>query len=385
MITLLEGEIMKKFLFLFFILFLITNVFAQQDVCKVNSVCNTNSITTTTIHSLKGTGQTVYLFYSPDCPHCEKTFSFLKEMHLKYNINLIVYNAKIDLNLFKQAMSYFNQNDYTVPKLIVGNKLLAGDKEIFSGFEVTLNKMIKNKIKTIDFKNIKIKKPNLLSVVGLAFADSINPCALAVLLILLTVVLIKFNKKAVLKHSLAFIITIFISYLLIGILLVLGFKSLAIYLGIGAKVFSIIFGVIAIILGLLNFKDFISYGSGGFVMEVPKKWRPTMKKVIDSVTSVWSAVIIAFIVSFFLLPCTAGPYFLVSGLLYNLNWSIIISYLVVYNIVFLIPMVIISFLVYFGIIEIENIESRRKKYIIYLHLITAIVLILIGIYLLFLF
>lgn len=73
-------------------------------------------------------------------------------------------------------------------------------------------------------------------------------------------------------------------------------------------------GILGILIGLANLKDFFWYGKG-FIMEVPLAWRPRMMKIIQAVVSPWGAFAVGIIVSLFLLPCSAGPYVTVLMLL----------------------------------------------------------------------
>ena len=148
--------------------------------------------------------------------------------------------------------------------------------------------------------------------------------------------------------------------------------------GISHSFFWIV-AILAIIVGIFNLKDYLWYGRW-FVMEVPMSWRPKLQALLKSVTSVPGAFLIGFAVSLFLLPCTSGPYIVILGLLAKVathNYALLL--LLLYNLVFILPMLIITLLVYFGFTTTKKAEEWRKSKLTFLHLITGVILILLGI------
>ena len=140
-----------------------------------------------------------------------------------------------------------------------------------------------------------------------------------------------------------------------------------------------IVAALAILIGLFNLKDYLWYGKW-FTMEVPLSWRPALQKLIKGVTSVPGAFLIGFVVSLFLLPCTSGPYIVILGLLAKAaarNYAI--SLLLLYNFIFVLPMLLITLAIYFGFTTTEKAEEWRQKRLKVLHLIAGIIILLLGI------
>jgi cytochrome c biogenesis protein CcdA len=211
-------------------------------------------------------------------------------------------------------------------------------------------------------------------VVAAAAVDAINPCAFAVLIILMTAALSIANKKRALKFGLAFTVSVYISYFLMG----LGLFSALQATGISHK-FYIIVTVLAVIVGLLNIKDYFWYGKG-FLMEVPLSWRPAMKKILNSTTSPFGAFVAGFAVSLFELPCTGGPYIVILGLLAKeVTQNVGIMYLLLYNLVFVSPLIILSIIIYKGLSTTEALEKIRLEKIRLLHLIAGLLMLGIAI------
>ena len=154
------------------------------------------------------------------------------------------------------------------------------------------------------------------------------------------------------------------------------FKVIQITGGFSNQILKIV-GVLAIVLGLFNLKDYLWYGKL-FVMEVPFSWRPKLKEILKSVTNPVGAFMIGFIVSLFLLPCTSGPYVVILSLLASRTQVIqALSYLVLYNLIFVSPMILITVLVYRGM-DPNKAEKVRVKRLKTLHLIAGLVLLVMG-------
>ncbi len=215
-------------------------------------------------------------------------------------------------------------------------------------------------------------------ITGLAAADAVNPCVLAILTIILTVIFVRYpkNKKQVLMAGFAFTLAVYITYFFYGLIIIQFFKSLTQSIdAIKIYIYQII-GVAAIILGLWNIKDFLI--PGNIPLEIPMSWRPKMRKIAGSITSPKGAFVLGFFLTLFLLPCTIGPYIIAGGILEKLAWVTIIPWLAYYNIIFVLPMIGITLFVYGGFSSVERAAGWRKKNVRYLHLIAGIILIILG-------
>ena len=178
--------------------------------------------------------------------------------------------------------------------------------------------------------------------------------------------------------GLAFIASIYISYFLFGLGILKAIQALQ----INTKIIYGIVGIIAILIGLANLKDFFWYGKG-FVMEIPRKWRPMLQAMLRKITSPLGAFFIGFVVVLFELPCTGGPYFFALGLLSQFeSYSVIIPYLAYYNLFFVLPLLIIAALIYFGQSTLEKATEWKEKNIRLLHLATGLIMLALGLWVL---
>ena len=143
--------------------------------------------------------------------------------------------------------------------------------------------------------------------------------------------------------------------------------------------FYTVIAILAIVVGIFNLKDYLWYGKW-FVMEVPMSWRPRLKALINSVTSVPGAFFVGFAVSLFLLPCTSGPYIVILGLLaHTTTKGYALELLALYNLIFVSPMILITGAVYFGFTTTEKAEEWRTKKLKVLHLIAGLIILGLGV------
>jgi len=210
-----------------------------------------------------------------------------------------------------------------------------------------------------------------------AIVDSINPCAIAVLVILLTGLLAVKNRQVILRTGLMFVVGLFLAYYLIG----LGLLG-AIHLTGLASILHKLVAIIAIVIGLFNIKDYFCYGGMGFVTEIPRSWRPRIKALLSGIVTPWTAFLAGVLVTFFELPCTGGPYLFTLGLLSKgFSWWEVAGILGYYNLLFILPLIIILSLVYWGYATAVRTGEWKDKNIRLLHLVAGVIMLGLGIWL----
>lgn len=225
---------------------------------------------------------------------------------------------------------------------------------------------------------------NFTRITSLALADSVNPCAIAVLTMVLIAILLHDpeKRKRVLYAGIAFIAAVYLGYLFYGAVIIQFFNAFASVLRENATYIFNGLAIFAMILGALNIKDYFSYQPGGLATEMPMWMRPYAKLTINRITSPAGAFFIGFLVTIFLLPCTIGPYIIASGLLAELGFIGALPWLLYYNILFVLPMAFIVGLVYFGFSKVEEVSGWKERNIRRLHLIAGLLLFIVGILLL---
>ena len=224
------------------------------------------------------------------------------------------------------------------------------------------------------------EKLTLAKIFSLAVVDSVNPCAIAVLaLMLLTIIVYNpGNRKKILLAGLAFIVTVYVMYLAYGLILINIFKLMQFLTATKLYLYKAL-GVVAMLFGLLNIKDFVKYKPGTIGTEMPLSLRPKVKKVISKITSPLGAFAVGAFVTIFLLPCTIGPYIVATGILSALQLLKTMPYLLFYNFIFVLPMLIITLLVYFGFAKVEDINKWKERNIKKLHLVAGAIMFGLGV------
>lgn len=337
-------------------------------------------------------------FYSPTCHACQSIADFIAEINKTYaqNITLHKFDVKEPANfeLYNSFCSVQNlsTNERGIPLIITKDSFLMGTDKIRSNLENDILKLIEeNKTGCIDesicHADVNIAQANqtntqaivtLPLIVVAAAADSINPCAIGVLIFLIGFLLVSSGKnyKRTMKIAIIYIITVYIVYFLagLGILEVLSRLS---FLRWVTKAFGIGVGI----LGLINVKDAIENKPSG-TLAIPTKTKPLIEKWVYR-ASLPAAIILGIIVASVELPCTGGMYLAILTLMANtVSRQTAIIYLLIYNFIFVLPLIILAILFTKGF-EAEKLQNYLEKHKRKSRMIMGIVLLGIGILLFF--
>jgi len=333
-------------------------------------------------------------FYSKTCSHCNLVNEYFQNNNIydKYDIQKIETSGPQNIDNFNKFFAAFNVpvENRGYPVIFFADKMIAGDQKIINNFVKEIDQADASQFPTPEsiIASAKVEKPvveqkapvgsvHLFLLISAAFADALNPCALAVLILLLSTVVAAKGRTSALLSGFSFALAVFISYFLMGLgaYNAITAFSLPKYMSLGVGIFSIL-------VALANLKDFFWYGKY-FIMEVPMSWRPKMQMILRKVSNPIGAFGAGFVVSLFLVPCASGPYLGILGLLATkVNPTKTIALLFVYNFVFVLPMIIITLAMYFGS-RMGKIEQWRQKNLKLLHLITGAVMLFVGGYLIY--
>lgn len=215
--------------------------------------------------------------------------------------------------------------------------------------------------------------PTIPVVIGTALVDSINPCAIGVLVLLITTLLaLSKNKRKMLMVGTIYIAAVFVTYLLAGFGLLFFIQKLNI-----AETLGMIVGGLVIVLGLIEVKDFWWYGQG-FSLAIPASKVEKIKKYVKKAT-IPGAIFLGIFVSAVELPCTGGPYLAITTLLakVGLTWKIF-WLMAFYNFIFVLPLIVILLAVYFGA-DVSAIKKWKQGARKWMRLATGLIMIGLGI------
>ncbi len=183
-----------------------------------------------------------------------------------------------------------------------------------------------------------IDLPTLGLVVISAAIDSINPCAIGVLILMVSVVLGQGGTpRRLLKVGLAYIFAIFATYLIAGFGLMYFFSTIPILV---AQYLSLAVGALVVIAGLLEIKDFFWYGKG-FSLQIPPKFAAMIHDWSKSNHSIWAVMGLGAFVAAVELPCTGAPYLAIITIL-RINFNLqAVGLMFLYNFIFVLPLLVI--------------------------------------------
>ena len=220
---------------------------------------------------------------------------------------------------------------------------------------------------------VEASLPTIATVVVTAIVDSINPCAIGVLILLISTMLASHaSTKKILKFGLIYTTAVYFTYFFLGIGL-LGFIS-TVPLVI-AQYITILVSLIVVGAGIVEIKDFLWYGRG-FSLAIPPQMAKRIHGYVQRV-DIKMAILLGVFVSAVELPCTGGPYLAIITLLsQNFNITAVLL-LALYNLIFVTPLIIILFMVYSGK-KIQSIKKWKQKARAWMRLSTGVVLIILG-------
>ncbi|MBN2122335.1 hypothetical protein JW721_04770 [Candidatus Micrarchaeota archaeon] len=335
-------------------------------------------------------------YYGSTCVHCANTKAMLTELGSEYEIELIekeVFSGAANRAEMFGVYGEFGQdpNSGGVPTLLVDNKaLIIGElteiqwRELLEACEkgecpsgVFTRDNIEDGISGVERieETDQYQALTLWGLVAAAAVDSLNPCTIAVMVMLLSIILVSEGRKRMLLAGITFTLVVFFCYILmgLGILQVLGNPEIT-------NIFFSIATVGLFFLALMELNAYFSYKPGFFAVEMPLWVRPYAKRAIEGATSIPGVAVAAVFCSMFLLPCSSGPYLVVLAIISKAVTLDAMLYLVLYNVIFVLPMIIISGAIYFGYTTVEKIGDAKEKYIRQIHLFSGIVLFLLFVY-----
>lgn len=328
----------------------------------------------------------IYYFYGIGCPHCDRVKPLIDELAAKYQ-KVELRTHEIYFNTTNQAMFYeYNQRygvtDQGVPTLFIGDRALVGETAIRKELEERIIWYTENpticpsaytKSGGLPF-HISPAQPvdlTLPAIVIAAIIDSINPCAFAVLIFLLAYLTSLGERRRILKVGVTYIATVFIVYFVAG----LGLLTVVQQLGYTGIVFTIA-AVIAILAGLINIAE-VLLKREIFTLAIPVSKKAAIDEYVKR-ASVPSAIILGAVVSMVELPCTGGVYLAILGLIGD-RMTLIegIPYLLLYNLIFVLPLILILLVVYWGGTP-ERMEAYRAGSRRWVRLLIGIMMVALG-------
>lgn len=289
----------------------------------------------------------VELFYSQTCPHCSKAKTFL-EKYQKSNPELLVDYIDVSSSIdaaqrFANACEKYDNYHGSVPFVIINGESIIG----YGSDETTGQRYIEliGLEATVAGDSIFLPligelNPQSLSLpiltVVIAFFDGFNPCAMWVLLFLISLLLGMEDKKKMWILGLTFILTSGLIYFCFMA------AWLKVYEFIGIQIWlTKVIGVVAILSGLLNLRKFWNEREGCSTVEGEKR-KEVFTKLKDITSSrrfilaMVGIILLAISINLVELVCSAGLPAIYTGVLTvsNLPSTSYYLYLLLYVLIF---------------------------------------------------
>lgn len=307
----------------------------------------------------------VSYFYSTTCSHCANVADsgILETLSQLENVTLTKYEITSPVNRDKYLdyVDRLNIENSGIPFLVIeqDGKIshLMGDTPIIDHSIDAIENFRPTETGSMDECGLFCGNNLTLGVVIIsALIDSINPCAFGVLLFLMAVLLSMGSSKRALKSGLVYTFVIFIVYLSAG----LGIMKLINSTNILNNL-KLIVGLIVLIGGLIELKDFFWEGKG-ISLRIPTSAKPKLEKYIHKGT-LPALIILGVLVALVELPCTGGIYLAILSMIAD-KGILGILYLALYNFIFVLPLIIISFSIYKGtkVDKINNWVQNNKRF-----------------------
>jgi len=256
------------------------------------------------------------------------------------------------------APSFFVGDDYLVGadvrvgpiRTVLAPYLETGSERFWEGYEEGLPSAEKSIIQ-------RFKSWDLLAVIGAGLLDGINPCAFATIIFLISYLAIRRRSKShLLLAGLLFATGVFITYLAIGLGMFTAMDRWAPLESMGRWLY-LVTAVVCLALAWGSFGDYRRARQGrleDMTLKLPERLRnlghALIRKRLGAPGVVVSSLLLGVVVSLIELACTGQVYLptivFVLGVP-GLRTRATIA-LVLYNLMFVVPLIVVLFLVYYG-------------------------------------
>jgi len=338
--------------------------------------------------------------YRLGCKHCEARKAELKEWASRFpDLRIGAFDLTEDEN--KKVEEAFFQV-YRIPESKQGEavKLYIGEDYILDsdlsyehlqkvvskyqgkGAPPPWEKVSREGLKTGEQRIIdRFKKFSLSGVLIAGFIDGINPCAFATIIFLVSyLTFIGKKSREILFYGIIFTLGVFTAYLLAGMGLMAGLRQLSGFPLITRAIYLII-AVFAFVLGIISLYDYVLFRRGKmseWKLQLPASFKKRMHKIIREGTQSQRAgylgtFALGFVIAATEVICTGQVYLPTIQYIMTIPKLRVHAFLnlVLYNIMFIIPLVAIFVAVYSGVTS-ERLALIAKRYTGLVKLSTAI-------------
>jgi hypothetical protein len=337
--------------------------------------------------------------YMPGCLHCEEMKAYLEKWAARIpELRIRIFSlTKEENKRLDEALSQI----YQIPesKRLVDHKLYMGEDYLWSedlhlesfqkliakyqgkGAPPPWEKVTKEALEKGEKSIVeRFRRWSLSAVLIAGFIDGINPCAFATIIFLVSYLTFAGKKgREILLYGIVFTSGVFIAYLLVGMGLMTFLHSLSSFPLISKGVYLFI-AFFALILGIISLYDYILFRRGQVAkwkLQLPAGLKKKIHEIIREQARFKGGLLATFGAGFIIAVCTVictGQVYLptigfVMGIP-ELRENAIFN-LILYNIMYIVPLVGIFVLTFFGVTS-EKLAFMTKKHTGTVKLLTAI-------------
>jgi cytochrome c biogenesis protein CcdA/glutaredoxin len=309
-------------------------------------------------------------FFQTGCDECSRVNADLNYVKTKYpQLQVVEFNIYDHADLASWMTEQIGYSgDFHTPALFIGDQVLVGD-EIYPDTIVPILQKYQDSGSDaywLDYDSEqgqqsvidRFKNMGWLAVVAAGLIDGINPCAFATLIFFVSYLTLSSRKgKEVLLVGASFTGGVFLAYLAVGLGLYQLLDLIGGTLEIISKVVYGLTGVFCVVLAVLSFLDYLKAKKGeikDMLLNLPeplrKRINATIRQGRNAANYMVGAFIAGVLVSLLELACTGQVYLptiIFVSSIPGLRLQAFL-YLVIYNLLFILPLVVIFILVYYG-------------------------------------
>lgn len=214
----------------------------------------------------------------------------------------------------------------------------------------------------------------IVTVIGAGFWDGLNPCAFATIVFFISYLAFLGRKgREILAVGAAFALGVFLTYLFVGMGLLKVLEKLPFLTALSHWVYGLT-ALFCLIMAVFSFLDYLKARRGEFqemTLRIPLRLRQRINRVIREGAQAKAFVPVAFVTGFIVsiieLACTGQVY--LPTIIFVLGTpgmqGQVFLYLLLYNLAFILPLVIVFGLTYFGTTseQLSIFVSRRTAMI----------------------
>lgn len=332
---------------------------------------------------------TVLFFHSQGCQTCQRvrdfTFPYLRE---RWGSRIAILEVDLDdpsgfAQLLRVREHYGVAGQKSPFLFAVGDGVETGIEDLASRMDKRIEHALATETATFiggDFAEDEAEKEisslfrslSFWTVLGAGLLDGINPCAFATLVFFIG--LLSYtgsSKRQVLVVGIGFTLSVFVVYLLLGVGAFRALQALAVYHLVSKLIFGLTLLLLLVLFGL-SVRDIFVYWRTGKTRDAAlqlsrankKRIHDVMKRGLSGRNLFLGALGIGALVTLFEAACTGQVYLPTIVLVLRdpaLRGNAVL-YLVLYNLLFVLPLIVVFALTYSGVASKRFVDWSQRHY-----------------------